>query len=401
MMMIRSLASHVLRNVPHHLQPASSSIVHHQVRCITTSGLQRWSSSISKTATKEDNSSNKTPDNNRSSLKRELLQRIKIAGPLSVAEYMKFVLTHPVFGFYMNQDVFGAKGHFTTSPEISQVFGELIGVWLINEWQRVGSPKPFRIIELGPGRGTLSADISRVVSQFSSTRDTASLHLIEISSHLTQIQERTICGATSLIETDRRKEHHSLSKNGIPVTWYRSLEQLPEKSGFNAFVAHEFFDALPVHKFQRNEKGVWCEIMVDYDEKQELRFVLSKGSTPASKVLIREEIVKEMDHLEVCPDAGIITDKIVDRFNKSNTNGCFLVCDYGYEEESGCKIRDTFRGFKNHQSWDALKDPGSADLTADVDFSFLKRVVQKKGQCFRSYFLFLSIFFVSVHFQYH
>jgi len=313
-------------------------------------------------------------------MKRELLQRIKISGPLSVAEYMKFVLTHPVFGFYMKQDVFGSKGHFTTSPEVTQVFGELIGVWLVNEWNRVGSPKPFRIIELGPGRGSLAADISRVLSKFSSTRDTSSIHLIEISSHLTQIQERTVCGATSLIEKERRQEHHSLSKNGIPVTWYKSLDELPEKSGFNAFVAHEFFDALPVHKFQRNDKGDWCEVLVDYDVDDELRFVLSRGPTPASRILVQEDQVRDLEHLEVCPDSGIITDKIVDRFNRSNTNGCFLVCDYGYEGSSGVKSRDTFRGFKNHSVWDPLKDPGSADLTADVDFGFLKRMVQQKGQ---------------------
>ena len=369
--MIRSLASTVLRS-----SFPGKKFVNVQSQCI-----QRWSSTANP-VTQEDNN-NKTPDKTKSSLKRELMQRIKISGPLSVAEYMKFVLTHPVFGFYMNQDVFGQKGHFTTSPEISQVFGELIGVWLINEWQRIGSPKPFRIIELGPGRGTLSADISRVLSQFSSTRDTSSLHLIEISSHLTQIQERTVCGATSLIERHQRKEHHSLSKNGIPVTWYTSLDQLPETSGFNAFVGHEFFDALPVHKFQRNEKGVWCEVLIDYDEKEDLfKYVLSRGSTPLAKILIKEDVVKDAEHIEVCPDAGIITEKIVDRFNKSNTNGCLLVCDYGYDGDAsstGIKIRDTFRGFKNHQSWDPLKDPGTADLTADVDFGFLKRVVENKG----------------------
>ena len=374
-MMIRSLASSALRSIVvkpvRHVHPRS------------VSGHCRWSSTAN-AVTQEDN--NKTPEKSRSSFKRELLQRIRISGPLSVAEYMKFVLTHPVFGFYMNQDVFGQKGHFTTSPEISQIFGELMGVWLINEWQRVGSPKPFRIIELGPGRGTLSADVSRVLSQFSSTRDTSSLHLIEISSHLTQIQEKTICGVTSLIEKDQRKEHHSLSKNGIPVTWYQTLDQLPEKSGFNAFVAHEFFDALPVHKFQRNDKGVWCEVMVDFDDKEELRFVLSRGPTPASKLFIKEDLVKDVDHMEVCPEAGVITEKIADRFNASNTSGCFLVCDYGYDEGSlrestgRSKIKDTFRGFKNHELWDPLKDPGTADLTADVDFAFLKRVVQHKGQ---------------------
>jgi len=313
-------------------------------------------------------------------MKRELIQRIKIAGPISVAEYMKFVLTHPVFGFYMNQDVFGQKGHFTTSPEVSQTFGELVAVWLIHQWNMVGSPKPFRIIELGPGRGTLTSDISRVLSQFSSTRDNSSLHLIEVSPHLTQIQEQTICGVTSLIERDRKKPHHSLTKMGIPISWYHSLEELPEKTGFNAFVAHEFFDALPVHKFQRNERGEWREIFVDFDDKEELRFVLSRNETPACKVLLRPELTAEQKHIEVCPTSGVIVHKVMDRVNAPNTTGCFLICDYGYDGVS--KVRDTFRAFRNHQEWDPLKEPGTADLTADVDFDFIKRSVAEKALAF-------------------
>ncbi|CAG2174165.1 unnamed protein product, partial [Oppiella nova] len=166
------------------------------------------------------------------SLRREMVQKITATGPMTVAEYQQMVLTHPISGFYMKDDVFGAKGHFTTSPEISQIFGELIAVWLLNEWQRYGCPKPLRVVELGPGRGTLAADVGRVLSQFSHSKDVTSLHLIELSPHLTQIQEQNICGTVSLIERNESEKdfrHSALTQTGLPITWYRSMDQIGSK----------------------------------------------------------------------------------------------------------------------------------------------------------------------------
>lgn len=377
---------------------ASSSVSIH-VRGIHQNLGFYQSSTASNVAAKSNNkSTSNTSDNGKSSkipsnLLQDLVKKIKFTGPITIAEYMKYVLTHPIAGFYMNSDVFGSKGHFTTSPEISQVFGELVAVWIINEWQRVGCPKPFRIIELGPGRGTLAADISRVLNQFSFTRDNSSLHLIEISPVLTQIQEKSLCGNISVIEKDRsNKLHHSLTKNGIPVTWYHSIDELPEMFGFNAFIANEFFDALPVHKFQRNANGQWHEVLIDFETdestgKDNLRFCLSRNPTPASETLIRYVMpdpklpeFNQIKHLEMCPEGGIIASKIMDRINQTNTSGCFLICDYGYNDL--VSIRDTFRGFQNHQVVDPLIDPGTADLTADVDFSFLRSIVAKKALAF-------------------
>ena len=298
------------------------------------------------------------------SLKHEIMQSIKISGPMTVAEYMKFVLTHPILGFYMKQDVFGSKGHFTTNPEISQIFGELLGAWLVNEWQRHNKSTPFRIIELGPGRGTLANDVTRVVRKFSGPKDDVSLHLIEVSDHLKKMQEE------ATIE---------VRKKGLPVHWYKSIDEIDLKNGFNAFVAHEFFDALPIHKFQRDAKGQFCEIMVDAKGESDLQFVISNASTPASKFFTRDATA-DQQHIEICPEAAIVTDKILDQLNRENVSGCLLICDYGYNGPA--KVRDTFRGFKNHKLWDPLSDPGSADLTADVDFDFLAKIAAGKATVF-------------------
>lgn len=319
-------------------------------------------------------------------VRNRLVNIIQTRGPLTVAEYMKIVLTNSDNGFYMNKDVFGTKGHFTTNPEISQIFGEICGVWIINEWQRFQCPKPLRIVELGPGRGTLMSDIARTLNQFRQSREVASLHLVEVSPFLTQLQEQTLCGTTSLIgrNESNRSNHNSITKNGLPVTWYRSLNEVDAlPSGFTAFIAHEFFDALPIHKFVRdpNSNRAWRELLVDYDKNHELRFSIARQPTTASRLLTEPYAHSPLEHLEICPEAGLHVENIMKRLNRTNS-GCMLMCDYGYEDDKLQTDRDTFRGFKEHQQWPALTDPGTADLTADVDFGYLKSIVQDQATIF-------------------
>lgn len=232
-------------------------------------------------------------------LLQQLRSRILATGPITVAEYMKEVLTNPMSGYYMHRDVFGSSGDFTTSPEISQMFGELIAVWFLNEWVKAGKPKPLYIVELGPGRGTLSDDMLRVFSKYSDAMEVVSLHLVEISPHLSQVQELKLCGTVSVVkdvlndapvtlrlpvksDSEEVTYKQSITKHGVPVGWYRHLHDVPH--GFSCFVAHEFLDALPVHKFQKTPEG-WREVFIDLDDgpgPHHLRYVLSRGPTPAS-----------------------------------------------------------------------------------------------------------------------
>ncbi|XP_038074573.1 protein arginine methyltransferase NDUFAF7, mitochondrial-like isoform X2 [Patiria miniata] len=323
---------------------------------------------------------------------------IQTTGPLTVAEYMREVLTNPVTGYYMSQDVFGTKGDFITSPEISQMFGELIALWVIHEWTQWGQKSPLQIVELGPGRGTLADDMLRVFKQFQHvTGDSLSLHLVEVSPKMSQLQEDKLTGRQgSRTDTEEPEVNHdspadrcsldsgaayktSISKTGVPVSWYRSLKEVPK--GMSCFIAHEFFDALPIHKFQKTEKG-WREVLVDVDSDDNgphhLRFVLSPAPTPASTVYLQSltQGNDRRDHVEVCPEGGAIVQEMAHRV--SEHGGMSLIVDYGHD---GTKT-DTLRGFKKHRLHDVLCEPGTADLTADVDFSYFRQIVQGKASTY-------------------
>uniref|UniRef100_A0A7N6F6F9 Protein arginine methyltransferase NDUFAF7 n=1 Tax=Anabas testudineus TaxID=64144 RepID=A0A7N6F6F9_ANATE len=303
------------------------------------------------------------------SMLRHLTSKIKSTGPISVAEYMREVLTNPVTGYYVRNNMLGPDGDFITSPEISQIFGELLGVWIISEWMGAGRPKQLQLVELGPGKGSLASDILRVFSQLQSVLGEASvsLHLVEVSPTLSQLQAQNLTGNTSQ-EADSEDEpvyRRGKTTAGLPVCWYRRLDDVP--TGFSVFVAHEFFDALPIHKFQRTEKG-WREVMVDIDPEKpdHLRFVVTPSPTLASSTLVQAD--ERRDHVEVCAEGGVIIQQLVRRITEDG--GAALIADYGHD---GTKT-DTFRAFKGHQLHDVLASPGTADLTADVDFSYLRRM---------------------------
>ncbi|XP_058524053.1 protein arginine methyltransferase NDUFAF7, mitochondrial [Ochotona princeps] len=303
-------------------------------------------------------------------LLRHLVYKIKSTGPITVAEYMKEVLTNPAKGYYVHRDMLGEKGDFVTSPEISQIFGELLGIWFISEWMATGKNAAFQLVELGPGRGTLVGDVLRVFSQLGSVLRNCdiSIHLVEVSQKLSEIQALTLTGdkAPSERSADSPVYMKGLSKSGIPISWYRNLHDVPK--GYSFYLAHEFFDVLPVHKFQKTPQG-WREVLIDIDPQEcdKLRFVLAPCATPAEAFIHCDEV---RDHVEVCPEAGVVIQELSQRI--ALTGGAALIADYGHD---GTKT-DTFRGFCGHKLHDVLTAPGTADLTADVDFSYLRRVAQ-------------------------
>ncbi|XP_043840579.1 protein arginine methyltransferase NDUFAF7, mitochondrial isoform X2 [Dromiciops gliroides] len=266
---------------------------------------------------------------------RHLAYKIKATGPITVAEYMKEVLTNPAKGYYVHQDMIGERGDFITSPEISQIFGEV--------FNQLGS-----VLK--------DCDIS--------------VHLVEVSQKLSEIQALTLTDKKIALEHDAESPVYmkGITKSGIPISWYRNLQDVPQ--GHSYYLAHEFFDALPVHKFQKTPQG-WREVLVDVDpqDSDKLRFVLAPSATPAETFIQPKET---RDHVEVCPDAGVIIQLLSERIEENG--GAALIADYGHD---GTKM-DTFRGFCGHKLHDVLTAPGTADLTADVDFSYLRRMTQGK-----------------------
>ncbi|KAG8194846.1 hypothetical protein JTE90_017279 [Oedothorax gibbosus] len=314
--------------------------------------------------------------------------RINSSGPVTVAEYMKEVCINPMSGYYMHRDVIGSSG--VSAPEISKLFGDVIAEWCLNEWIKAGKPKPWYIVEIGPNRGALSDELIRVLSQDDAAKELVSLHLVEVSPHLSQLQELKLCGTVTVVkdvsdEDDSRRHLHlhtnqgsdemmykqNITKHGIPVSWYRNLEDVPR--GFSCIIAYELFDAFPIHKLQKTNEG-WREVLIDLDEgggEHHLRYVLSRGPTPASQFFIDADETRTS--LEVSPESGVLVQEIAARIEKEG--GYSLLIDYGHD---GTKT-DTFRAFRRHALHDPLSEPGTADLTADVDFSYLKKMVRGKA----------------------
>ncbi|CAL8073328.1 unnamed protein product [Orchesella dallaii] len=321
-----------------------------------------------------------------------------MSGPIPVADYMRLALAQTPQvsdqnkteintneqGYYMKQDVFGQGGDFITSPEITQMFGELLGAWGIQCWKQLRGPSKFNVVELGPGRGTLSRDMLKVFSKFQNVvGNDISLNLVEISPFLSQKQHEVICIPSEKLEQDQKNlsppsnsYQQGFSKdNGCPVSWYKDIRDVPKE--FSLYVAHEFFDALPVHKLQKVDEG-WREVLVDIkpDNEKEFRFVISRHETPMLNVL-RTRYPKlfetSRNHLEISLDALLILEELTTRLEECG--GIAVIIDYGHD---GTK-EDTFRAFRKHQLHDPLTDPGSADITADVDFSIIKEIFSDKA----------------------
>ena len=272
-------------------------------------------------------------------LRDALIKRIAAQGPITIAEYMTTALLHPTHGYYTTRDPFGTQGDFTTAPEISQMFGELIGLCLAQSWLDQGAPSNFMLAELGPGRGTLMADILRATATVRGFHTSAQIVLVEASPVLRQAQAE-------------------MFKDRTP-TWVNGVEDIPP--GPLWLVANEFFDALPIRQFVRDGRG-WRERCVGLDDGQ-LTFGLSPlGPQPALDH--RREDTADGDLVELCAPATAVMGHIAPRIA---TQGCALIVDYGDWRSQG----DTLQAVRGHTPSDPLADPGNADLTAHVDFEAL------------------------------
>lgn len=263
------------------------------------------------------------------------------SGFMRLDRYMSLCLMHPHYGYYTQRDPFGSKGDFVTAPEVSQMFGEMIGLWLAQVWQDQGSP-PATLIELGPGRGTMMADVLRICAHVPGFLERVSVVLVEQSAHLIAVQK------------DRLKGHS--------ISWQPSLSSLPDGPVF--LIANEFFDALPIRQAERIDE-IWLERVVRCEDDGDLRL----GHAPLA--------ADEAANLPLHARDGEITEwseascRLVSSLGQhiETHGGAALLIDYGRDGGQG----DTLQAVKAHEYHGVLNEPGEADLSAHVDFAALAK----------------------------
>ncbi len=272
----------------------------------------------------------------------ELLQtEIARNGPMNVVRYMDLCLSHPQYGYYMTRDPLGTRGDFTTAPEISQMFGEVIGAYVAQQWHTMGAPRDFHLVECGPGRGTLMKDMLRVMQRVPNFR--AQVHLVETSPVLREIQKAALQNAE--------------------IAWHETLDTVPQ--GAFALIANEFLDALPIEQFIFVQ-GQWHERCIGL-QNGALVFVLGD-------VVPLNIQAKEGDVFERSPAREYVMRQLCARLKRDR--GFALLIDYGAVRAG---IGDTLQAVRSHKYVDVFEAPGECDLTSHVDFAALEQITLAQG----------------------
>ena len=275
-------------------------------------------------------------------LSKLLNQQIRYNGPMSISQFMEICLLHPKYGYYTNSSPFGQKGDFVTAPEVSQMFGELIGLFLAQAWSDQKNLEEAVLVELGPGRGTLTADIMRVTKSIKNFPK--KIYLLELSEKLKLLQKSNL--------------------EGYQVEWIKNLNQIPP--GPIILIANEFFDSLPINQYLKGADG-WHERLIGI-KNGELAFGISEQKLNIQSTEYFTHAVKG-DIVEVRPSVEPIITEISNKI--SQWGGISLIIDYGCWDLKG----NTFQAIKSHKYINPLEKPGEVDLTAHVDFSSLARSV--------------------------
>ncbi len=289
-----------------------------------------------------------------SPLLQHLRTRIAAEGPLTVADYMAEALGHPEHGYYITRDPLGMAGDFTTAPEISQMFGELLGLWAAQVWLDLGRPAPLHLAEAGPGRGTLMADALRAMRGVPGLAAAVQVHLIETSPSL------------------RARQQQTLAASGHVPVWHDRLETVPTNAPL-LLLANEFLDALPIHQAQRGPEG-WQERAVGWHQDR-LSWTHRPPSPALAPLLPPADAVGLGKIIERCP-AGLDFMRAIGQ-RLSQQGGAALLIDYGYAQPLA--VGDTLQAVHKHRYADPLHQPGEADLTAHVDFHAMALAAQAAG----------------------
>lgn len=279
---------------------------------------------------------------------------IRATGPISVTDYFAMCLADPEHGYYRTREPFGTAGDFITAPEISQLFGELVGIFMVHAWQRHGMPADVQLVEIGPGRGTMMADMLRVINKLApSMAERMGVHLVETSERLRNVQRVT------------------LESYSTRIKWHDSFEKVP--AGFTLMAANELFDAIPIHQFIKTPAG-FRERLVGLGPQEELVFVAGVATLDPQILPSPEGSVPNGTIFELSPARQAVMLAISERLRQFG--GCALIIDYGHMVSG---FGDTLQAVRAHDYDPPLAHPGEADLTSHVDFEDLAKVAVGAG----------------------
>lgn len=281
------------------------------------------------------------------SLKNKIFELIETNGPISVSQYMAYCLYDSEYGYYRRSKPIGAEGDFVTAPEISQLFGECIAVFIVTHWLNCGRAKKINLIEFGPGRGTLMRDAVRVLETSKDFEAEISIHFIESNSHLIDIQKARL--------------------SNYRINYCADVTQVPKSKEIpNYLIANEFFDCLPINQYCFHD-GKWREKLIGVKDDElvfglfgEYDFAIDPGFDGAI--------------LEIVPSLQALTNELCDLVKTSN--GAAVIIDYGYLTSG---FENTFQAIKRHQKCNIFETPGDTDLTAHVNFGAIKNFAEESG----------------------
>jgi SAM-dependent MidA family methyltransferase len=308
-----------------------------------------------------------------------LRARIRQDGPLPLDEYMRICLADPEHGYWQRGDTIGADGDFITAPEISQAFGELIGLWCAVVWQSMGRPSSLRLVELGPGRGTLMRDALRAARAVPHFLDALDVHLVEVSAPLRELQRQTLASSPSPASSPRWRGPTQLSTRDQPavvdprslgddVTWHATLGEVP--SGPAIVIANEFLDTLPIRQLVFRD-GAWRARVVEIGTCGALQFA-AKEIAEVDPVELPEEPPRPGAIVEL--RAG--EEELLAALGKRPTPCVALLIDYGPARST---YGDSLQAVRRHTYVDPLSLPGRTDLTAHVRFARLAQKARAAG----------------------
>lgn len=294
----------------------------------------------------------------------KIAAEIDHGGPMRLDRFISIAMTDPDHGYYSTGTPIGAEGDFITAPEISQMFGELLGLWAVDTWQRIGCPDPFYLVELGPGRGTLMVDALRAASAVRPFLEAMRLHMVEASLPMRVMQSTKI---------DHTIQHHD------------SFDEVPTDAPI-ILIANEFLDALPIRQFQKTGMG-WCERLVGLDRKPTLPGLPKPDAPNLCFALLDQPLNDPIGQLgarvrgalpgaiaETCPQGEALVELL--SYRLAEQGGAALFIDYG---PAASALGDSLQAVKDHEFCNLLTTPGQADLTAHVDFERLAKIATKAG----------------------